>query len=888
MRILILLLLLPALLTAQRPMNVAQQAFDRADYPEAYALFREASEQYIKANEPVEYIQCNLMMSECKILSGEPNEGRQIAENTLEYLSKYFPNQHMVRGQALTLQGRSYLSLGRYDLALDYLQESEELLGELETLEKAACWSELGIVYLNNGNNELALQYLEKGLSIRQKELSSTHPLVGDSFNRLGLLYQATDPLQALIYFNRAMKIYEKNYGETHPQIALVANNLAFAYAAQKEYDEAFKQLERVKNTLDQMYSGNHHRKAFNLSTIGRIQLEKGDYESALVSQAQALKMYIALFGSKHPEVANTYYLMGEIYLKTSQYKEAVDHLQKAIYANLIDQNYTSVYDLPQIRDYFNADFLLSSLQSKAISLEALHYEKSLNQADLTGAIATYEKCDELISIVRQIRQNEQDKIKLGAIAKEVYEDGIRLSLTLSQQTFKKRYYVEKAFQFCERSKSAVLLEAITETKAKSFAGIPQELIELEDSLKAEIAFFEQQLASGTDQEKFKNLLFQYQSAYHDFIDRLEAEFPSYFELKYAQQLATVSEIQQAIGADATLLSYFVGETTIYLFQINKEGIKTYQFPKGDDFEKNATAFRNAIKYRVNESTVTIAKKLYTQLLPEKLNGAPTLIILPDGVLGTLPFEAFVHPASTGSTPKEADFFIEKYAIAYDYSASLLVNRYGRTSDLPERILLCAPLDFQKNEVKMASLPDSEKEVKEIRLFFKANGEAEMSVGASATEALLKSTQMSGYKYLHFATHGQVNESKPELSRIFLAPTSNEDGSLYAGEIYNLKINADLVTLSACETGLGKIAKGEGIVGLSRAFQYAGANNLIVSLWQVADQSTAQLMIKFYDQHLHNDYSGYNRSLREAKLHLLNSTDYQHPYFWAPFILVGF
>jgi CHAT domain-containing protein len=169
-----------------------------------------------------------------------------------------------------------------------------------------------------------------------------------------------------------------------------------------------------------------------------------------------------------------------------------------------------------------------------------------------------------------------------------------------------------------------------------------------------------------------------------------------------------------------------------------------------------------------------------------------------------------------------------------------------------------------------------------------SNGEAEMTTGLDASEALLKSDKMKGFKYLHFATHGQVNESKPELSRIFLAPSADQDGSLYAGEIYNLKINADLVTLSACETGLGKIAKGEGIVGLSRALQYAGANNLIVSLWQVADQSTAQLMIKFYDQQLHNSYSGYNRALREAKLDLLNSEKYQHPYFWAPFILVGF
>ena len=167
-------------------------------------------------------------------------------------------------------------------------------------------------------------------------------------------------------------------------------------------------------------------------------------------------------------------------------------------------------------------------------------------------------------------------------------------------------------------------------------------------------------------------------------------------------------------------------------------------------------------------------------------------------------------------------------------------------------------------------------------------GVARHLVGKEASEALMKDPEISSYKYVHFATHGQVNESKPELSRIFLSPTDGEDGSLYTGEIYNLKINADLVTLSACETGLGKIAKGEGIVGLSRALQYAGANNLVVSLWQVADESTSQLMIKFYDQHLHNDYEGYNRALRAAKLSLLNSEEYQSPYYWAPFILVGF
>ena len=161
-------------------------------------------------------------------------------------------------------------------------------------------------------------------------------------------------------------------------------------------------------------------------------------------------------------------------------------------------------------------------------------------------------------------------------------------------------------------------------------------------------------------------------------------------------------------------------------------------------------------------------------------------------------------------------------------------------------------------------------------------------MNSDASEALIKANNLKNYKYLHFATHGMVNESKPELSRVFLCPKGDEDGSLFSGEIYNLKINADLVTLSACETGLGKIAEGEGIVGLSRSLMYAGAENLVVSLWQVADASTAQLMIDFYKEHLyHSENDLFSDDLRKAKLKLLNSENYYNPYYWAPFILVG-
>jgi len=883
-----LLLLVFAFQVRAQEIIKAHQAFERADYEEAYYLYKEASEQFLKSDNGKDYVQCNLKMSECKVLSGQPDEGRQLAESAGKYIDRYYPSERILKAETLTLQGKSYLNLGRNDLALEFLKEAEMIFGSGNSLEKAACFNDLGIVYLYNGNKDLSLQYLDQSLSIRQSQLSSTDLPIGDSFNNLGLVYQKDDPLQALIYFNRAKKIYENKYGMSHPKTALVANNLAFANASQGDFDEAYLLLASVQKTQNEIHAGNHPTKAFTLTSIGSIQFMEEKYEEALLSQTEALKMYIALFGTRHPDVANAYFLMGEILRKQGLYKEAVNHFQKSIYANLLDQDFTSTYDLPEIRDYFNADILLSSLQSKAISLEALHFEKTLNLKDLVGSIDSYEHCDKLISEIRQIRQNENDKIKLGIIAKEVYEAGLRLSLTLSEQSFKKQYYLEKAFQFCERSKSAVLLEAITETKAKNFAGIPDELIQLEDSLKAEIAFFEQQLANGKDQEKYKNLIFQYQGAYHDFVEGLESNYPAYFNLKYSQQISSVSEVQEAIGEETLLLSYFVGEERIYLFQISSKGIEAFNLAKAENFEQTAAGFRNAIKYNIKDKVIQSGKSLFDQLIPKKIGRSTTLIIIPDGIIGTLPFEAFIHSDSEGSDYKDHAYLIKDYAIAYDYSATLLVNRTTKPPVQSESILLCAPVSFDTNEVQMSNLPDSEKEVKEIKYLFVSNGGASLKVKSQASEALLKSDELSKYKYLHFATHGQVNESKPELSRIFLAPSEGEDGSLYSGEIYNIKINADLVTLSACETGLGKIAKGEGVIGLSRALQYAGANNLIVSLWAVADESTSELMIKFYDQHLHNDYDGYNRSLRSAKLSLLDSEEYQSPYYWAPFILVGY
>ncbi len=868
----------------------ANQKLDDGDFELALQYFKEAGASFSSQGNTRMYSYSKLGEAEAHLGLGEINLARSIAIGTTKFVSATLKRDQSLFVKAKMISGNAYLRSGRIDLALENLKEAEASLKEAD-LVAAECYDDLGVIYTTNGNNELALQYLQKAISIRQKAPDS-EILVADSYNNIGRVYLNDQPLQAIIYFNRALKVYTEILGNSHPKVALVYSNMAFANANQNNYDDALAYLDQVSAIYNTLYSSAHPNKAYTLNNQGRILEMKGDYVGALNYQNKALELYKDLYGTKHPEVANTYFLIGSVYQKTEAFSMAIEAFQQSIYANLFDQDFTDIYKLPEIRDYFNADILLTSLQAKAQSLEAYHYNHTLKMRDITGALETLIKCDELITQIRQIRFNESDKLKLGEIAAQVYENGISIAAYLSERTFKKDYYLNTAFNFCERSKSSVLLAAINDTNAKQFAGIPDAELIIEDSLKSQIGFLEQRLAQVTSEEDIQEIkiaLLKYQNELRDFIGNLETRYPEYYNLKYDNKLANIPNIQKILDSKTALVSYFIGAERIYIFMITERKASIINLSKEASFPRMLSGFRNAIKFDVDETFTMSSAALYNQLIPKIDDPIDQLIIIPDAVLGSIPFEALVSEKSETKQVRDNRYLIDHYAISYDYAATLFYNKSKNRVESNKRgILLAAPVTFEQNGQFLQELPDSKKEIDEIeKLFSNVQVKTVASIGTDASEEMIKSIELSDFQFIHLATHGIVNQSKPELSRVFLCPGSNEDGSLYSGEIYNLKFNANLVTLSACETGLGQVAKGEGIVGLSRALQYAGAQNLIVSLWRVADKSTADLMIEFYKQSLNNPNKGYASDLRTAKLSLLRSEEYYNPYFWAPFILIG-
>lgn len=831
--------------------------------------------------------------SEALILSQEYIKASALLEDLKNSgLSNSILAQHKITKGLLSLY------LGKNDDAEQELLNAVEILeneNQSTSLENAKALSILGLVYFNSGKTKQAEEQLQMALQIRLKLLTETHELIAASYNDLGLVYSQNDPSKALTYYEKALPIYKRLHGQDHAKIAINYTNTGVLYQHLELHGDAVNNLEdalSIWNKIPQTSA----RKAFVLFQLGyTYQLMKNE-KIAETYFKESLTEYKASYGTKHPDIANTLNVLGNLKRSSEAYDTALVLFGQGLQANLKNFSPTSVSDIPSLIDYYNGNYLLYSLMYKAQTLEAKHFGKTLKFTDLSLALDHLSACDLLIDKLRQHISNEADKIALGVIANEVYADGVRIAAYMSEVAFSNRkLYRAKAFYFAEKSKSAVLLDAITDVNAKAFAGIPDELLEKEQQLKISIALCTQKLSqkpSPEEENKLRETLFGLNRNYENFTSTLEEQYPEYFNLKFNNATPSPADLQKVIDENTVFLSYFIDDTKpaqenkLYIFCISKTNIEITTRTLPPDFNKLLTGFRNSIYYSDQKTLNQVGYTLGKLLLPRLNRTVKNLVIFPTGRLGVIPFEALLtrKTRDMNSIP----YALRKFTIRYEFSASLALQKKAVENLREPSIFLCAPVTFAEND-NLNNLPGTEQEVNAIASLFKNQLALQKTVThAEATEVLIKSDELKNYNYLHFATHGIVDELNPELSRIFLQKSDTlEDGYLYSGEIYNLKLNASLVTLSACQTGLGKISKGEGVIGLSRALIYAGAKNIIVSYWSVADQSTAELMTNFYTEIVNNPIP-LPYALQKVKLEMLNGENYSAPYYWAPFILIGF
>ena len=351
------------------------------------------------------------------------------------------------------------------------------------------------------------------------------------------------------------------------------------------------------------------------------------------------------------------------------------------------------------------------------------------------------------------------------------------------------------------------------------------------------------------------------------------------------------------------IVEFFLGEDRSAVFLINATSVRAWDLPPARSINSLVAQVRAEIAKRPNSSDdlkryVRVSERLYRTLLgPAELHSQPNskLLIIPDGSLYYLPFEAL--------QTSQQGLLVERHQIAYAPSVSVFAKLRDAPNAVEGKLLALGDPTFGPTQVgsradavrslyerggmHLTPVPYTRLEVRKIAALYPAS-DRRVYLGRKADKSVFKREDLESYRILHIASHAFVDDRNPSKSGIVLSSKGPlADSVLTVPEIFNLRLNADLVVLSACETGLGKLVKGEGMLGLTRAFLYAGSSRVVVSLWRVDDAYTADLMESFY-RHMRLGQSP-ARALRSAKLEALRAAGagYAHPYFWAPFIDVG-
>ncbi|QMU28347.1 CHAT domain-containing protein [Adhaeribacter radiodurans] len=880
---------------------------------------------------------------------GDFTQALEYFNKDLQVCLKTANNNRLGIGASYGNIGNVYFDKGDYEQALTYTQKAlqfkQEALGEFHP-DLASTYNSLGNIYSSKGELDKALEYNFKALYLWQQALGEAHPNVAAAYNNIGTIYEEKGEYEkATDYYQKNLQILLKSFDENHPDLASVYHNLGTAYTKQKKFELALQNLQKAWHIRRLALGEQHDDVADSYMGIGNVYCAKGEYDKALDYYQTNVRIVRQTLGQKNPTMAVAYNALGSVYLAKKNYPAALRYYQRALVANIISFQDTVLTSNPILgrnaNIYLDGSYLLTSLQSKAEILEE-QFTQSHAIPDLQLAYRIYCTADTLMTQIQHNYSRENDKVAFTKRTREIYQSALPLSLELYQLT-KDKIYLEKAFYFAERGKALVLSATLAESKAKTFAGIADSLLLQDQLLRSQIANYSQQIAQqllqaeAADSAKlqhYQTLLFTAHRQQENLISKLEKEYPQYYNLKYRPNTVASADMQKLMDEKTAVLEYVVCDSFLHVFTLTRQNFELQSLPIDSTFHRKIVAFRQAILNQEEDLYQQVAYSLFKILLPASLpKSIQRLLIIPEGELTTLPFEALLT-RNKRIKSKFAPYLLNKYAISYAYSARLHYERLTQSPENTQKHLLAlAPIfadsgtsamvtrerpllayqdtsndknttnnnlnssgfappeisrGWLRNGQYVSPLPASKREVESIAQQFEQRGNsATIYLNNQAQEEQLKSSDITHYNYLHLATHGMVNEDYPELSGLLLAQdsTSAEDGILYLGEIYNLRLKAELVTLSACETGLGKLANGEGVIGLTRALLYAGARNVVVSFWKVPDTSTADLMENFYAAFLTGQDKA--QALQTAKRKMARNQKYNHPFYWAPFVLVG-
>jgi len=809
-----------------------------------------------------------------------------------------------------------YSSLSQPGKALEYGKKNLSAVegpGDPMLLSQAHHF--IGNIYHQMREYERAVSYFTKSISIIKGMERPSLPSLVRTYVNLGTSYIYLEDFESSIYYLEEALSGARQMGNDY-FAAAAYSNLGNAYLTFEEYEKALESNQLALEKLQGMFGTMHPSLNKPYFNIGKVYLAMKNYEQAEKSYGKALQIDTTFYGKVHAYPAETYQGLGNVYEAKQNYARALSLYQKSIDALVLSDTAINIENANPIaiKDVADNFILLETLTKKANTLAKL-YTQTQDTTHLLHALDTYKLCAFLQDNTRKHMSNEDAKLLFAANYSDFFENAIKTAYQLYQFQQNEKYLL-LILDFIEQNKANNLVESLARARVRKQFNPGDSLLEQENAYKAEIAYLESKLfeekakEEQTDQgqiEKWNTEIFSLNQSLEDVVVKIKAAYPQYYQAMYQKNDIDADALQNTLLAeDEMLLNFFAGDSAIYVLSVDK-----------DDFHVEAISLENDLLTKIetfihrlnnNESTGYFSQAycLYQMLVEKALNNHASgninhLIIVPDGVLSYLPFEVLINkPANGQQSYNQLDYLLKKYAISYQYSVELLsLQATKHVNNLNQQTFIGYAPQFSKTANPLLAtrsssdsllvdelerLPQAEEEVRNIAEMLEGN----FTIGNAATEEHFKQ-QAESARIVHVASHTIINDENPMYSKLVFAPGQDtlEDGLLHTYELYNMRLNADLVTLSACNTGIGKIYEGEGVMSLARGFMYAGVPNVLMSLWSVPDRSTSQIMQYFYEE----VQAGHTKAeaLRQAKLKYLQEADANTaaPFYWGAFVYLG-
>jgi len=799
--------------------------------------------------------------------------------------------------------------LGEYKQALELCIQALEMKREIADLAgQALTLSNTGNIYGSLGDYQKALDLYRQALAIHNSMKEETGAAI--VINNIAWAYgQLGEYEKAIEYYTQAMEPFRKR--DKKNSLGNVLSNIGVNYAKLNDFSRALEfHLQALALRPEQ---NDRDGRAISLNNIANCYAHLGDKQKALDYYTQAIALHRSVQNDR--QLATTLKNIGVFHRDEGQIPKALEYLDEArtLSAKVGDRD-----------------------TEASVLFEIAKIE--LDRGDLLSARKLIEQAIAQSESIRINLKSQSFRTSYLASVRKYYEFEIEVLMRLHQQRPNEGFDAA-AIEVSEKSRARSLLELLHEARAQIEQGVDPALIERESHLRrliAEAAERQTRLLSGkyTEEQALaaSKEIDSLTTEYDQVQARIRQSSPRYASLVEPAPLS-VAEIQKRVlDQNTLLLEYALGEQKSFVWVVAHDSVKSFELPGRAAIEQGAKRFYQLLtergvampnetlaqrKQRLDhvdtdypQAAVSLSRMLLAPVAAEL--GQKRLLIVAEGVLQYVPFAAL--PLS-GDAPLIVDHEIVNLPSAS--VLAMLREEFGNRKPASKAVAVIADPVFTANDPRLATavkaavkespFVDAQRSAAESgvndlsRLRFSRQEADEIArlagdtrnlkaVDFAANRSTATDPRLGDYQIVHFATHGLINNQHPDLSGVVLSLVDEQgrpqNGFLRLYDIYNLKLNADLVVLSACQTALGKEIKGEGLVGLTRGFMYAGAPRVVATLWRIDDRATADMMRRFYESML-KDGQRPSAALRAAQLSMLRDRRWRSPHFWAPFTIQG-